>query len=161
MSKQGMFYMAGTDNSGEYVVVAASPLGRVGYRDLGNEVRVRLEPASQPAAEAIAPLLTGWKQPDEQFRFSVVTPKGAAAEIVVRRALAAIQAGGVTFNPAVAGYEGKIFVGHVAPQLGTHVAADKKFVETESISIEIPAATLATVISSAEQLAEALRSLRG
>lgn len=70
------FYMAGTEKTGEYFVVAVSSLGRVGCRDLGWGFRVRVEPSSEAAAAELAMVLQApeWKQPgdDGQNRFSCV-----------------------------------------------------------------------------------------
>ncbi len=66
------FYMAGTEKTGEYVVVVVTPLGRIGYRVLGDDTfRVRLEPSD--VTEKLIAKLASWKQPDkEQKRFSTV-----------------------------------------------------------------------------------------
>src|SRR4051812_25211594 len=69
------WHMAGTEGTGEYVVVARTPLGCVGYREFGHVYRVRVEP--QPSGwAALARALTkdsGWKQPGDggQARFSI------------------------------------------------------------------------------------------
>jgi hypothetical protein len=69
------FTMVGTTKSGQYVGLAAD-LGQVGFRNLGSEYRLRIEPADQRAARLLAPMFpTGeWTQPGDggQFRFSRV-----------------------------------------------------------------------------------------
>jgi hypothetical protein len=98
MSEQeNPFQMDGTEGTGEYVVLATSSFGRVGYRDLGDVVRVRVEPSTAHTA-TIAQSLTseaGWKQPgdDGQDRFSLLVPKGEAAKAAVSGAFALIKRG--------------------------------------------------------------------
>ena len=70
------FFMAGTEGTGEYLVLLVTELGRVGIRKLGDSIRIRVEPANDAAADAIRsafPAAT-WKQPGAggQFRFSRV-----------------------------------------------------------------------------------------
>lgn len=69
------FTMVGTTRSGQYVGLAAD-LGQVGYRNLGGEYRLRIEPADQRAANLLAPMFPRgeWSQPGDggQFRFSRV-----------------------------------------------------------------------------------------
>lgn len=64
------FYMPGTQKTGQYIVVANSKRGRVGYRLLGNgSVRVRIEPTNLQSAKRLAAVFTrgeGWKQPGDQ-----------------------------------------------------------------------------------------------
>jgi hypothetical protein len=80
------WYMAGTEGTGEYLVIGQNKLGRLGIRPLGNDqVRIRIEPASTEAAETLAkcfPAENGWKQPGDggQSRFSYV----AAGDKAVR-----------------------------------------------------------------------------
>lgn len=73
--------MAGTEGTGEYVVIGRIPLGgkieaRIGIRSLGGgRCRLRIEPGSVQSAEALAPLFPEWllfKQPGDggQLRFS-------------------------------------------------------------------------------------------
>jgi len=105
MSKS-KFYMAGTDGTGEYAVVAVSVLGRIGYRRLDDgSTRVRVEPFNEDSAAAMATALSGWKQPDKnQFRFSMAATGN--------NAVAAMEAGlhalgfpeDVEFNPAASGW---------------------------------------------------------
>lgn len=81
---ESKWYMAGTEGTGEYVVIASSPNGRVGYRLLKNSgsVRIRIEPdgafarvwESNPGSLAVLSKDAGWKQPSEwNNRFSLVT----------------------------------------------------------------------------------------
>lgn len=86
------FYMAGTEGTGEYKVISSSSVGRVGYRDLGGLVRIRLEPANKRQAAKIAEVLSyedGWKQPEPQgqYRFSIVLPKGSEAVAAIEMAM--------------------------------------------------------------------------
>lgn len=78
--------MAGTEGTGEYRVIAATKLGRVGFRPLiCGSFRIRVEPRDQAVAEALSKNFpTGeWKQPGSQFRFSTVSNAKA-----VRKSLA-------------------------------------------------------------------------
>ena len=80
----GKFFMAGSEGTGQYVVIARTARGRVGIRalcgtvdsiDSLHEARIRVEPFNRPGVVAkMAPILTGWKQPGEdgQHRFSRV-----------------------------------------------------------------------------------------
>jgi len=74
MESDSKFYMAGTDKTGEYVVVAVNSAGKLGYRDLGCDFRTRFEPseATQSAVAEVLTKHTGWKQPDDDggLRFS-------------------------------------------------------------------------------------------
>jgi hypothetical protein len=98
MAYSHKFFMYGTERTGEYIVVAVTPAGRVGYRELGSgEVRIRVEPALYDGAkEEIARFLTrmpGWKQPGDngQQRFSLVVATDAKT-VPLCTALAAIGA---------------------------------------------------------------------
>ena len=61
------FFMAGTEGTGEYVVIANSDFGRVGVRHLSNDrVRVRVEPKTEVGASELAAVCgDGWKQPGD------------------------------------------------------------------------------------------------
>ncbi|MDB5186620.1 MAG: hypothetical protein JWM07_92 [Candidatus Saccharibacteria bacterium] len=104
--QENPFHMSGTEGTGEYKVLASSSFGRVGYRDLGYEVRVRVEP-SPTQAENIAQTLSpdaGWKQPGDggQDRFSIIVPKGEAATAALSDAFALIKRGRpLVYNPPV------------------------------------------------------------
>jgi hypothetical protein len=86
MACSDKFYMAGSEGTGQYIVVAVTPAGKVGYRDLGGgwcggdeSVRIRMEPASLAVAKRAAEILTlklGWKQALRYFsHFSFVVRK--------------------------------------------------------------------------------------
>lgn len=73
------WHMAGTEGTGEYVVIAATRRGRIGVRVLQGfgqgHVRIRLEPSKRaPLAQMAKAFPVGWKQPgnDGQNRFSRV-----------------------------------------------------------------------------------------
>jgi hypothetical protein len=76
-SKDDKWYMAGSEESGEYYVILCGKYGRLGVRELSWGWRVRIEPTDQKAADklraAFYPAM-GWKQPgdDGQFRFSSI-----------------------------------------------------------------------------------------
>lgn len=80
------FFMAGTEGTGKYVVIANSDFGRVGVRYLSNDlVRVRVEPKNEVGASELAAVCgSGWKQPGEggQPRFSRVVKQGDLAATV-------------------------------------------------------------------------------
>lgn len=88
------WYMAGTDYTGEYRVIAMNDAGKIGVRPLGNHVRIRIEPCSPEAAQALAgtfSLEQGWKQPDMlNPRFSLFTTRGEDAVKTVEDALRAL-----------------------------------------------------------------------
>lgn len=104
------WHMAGTEKTGQYVVVARSALGRVGYRWLGCNFRVRVEPADEAASALLAEKFVGWKQPDQfgGLRYSTMGQGGVelVAELLVcvKYALDAFTNGGVPtpleVNPA-------------------------------------------------------------
>ena len=85
MAKQKWTYMAGTEGSGEYKVVVRTRYGTLGFRDLGDTVRIRVEPVDDPKVIAkMSTLLTraaSWKQPGDggQRRFSIVVSKAMLA----------------------------------------------------------------------------------
>lgn len=73
------WHMAGTEGTGEYVVVLHTRLGRVGYRLLRDYARIRVEP-SPKGSSILSTVLTwsrGWKQPGDsaQNRFSIVVQR--------------------------------------------------------------------------------------
>lgn len=93
--KDAGFQMAGTEQTWEYVVVAVTPAGRVGFRDLGDEeFRVRVEPteASAKVLKRNFQARYNWKQPgdDEQFRFSHLFSGQKNLRAVIGRALKAL-----------------------------------------------------------------------
>lgn len=117
MNDGNMFYMAGTEGTGQYLVLASTARGRVGVRVLtGNvkhmshihEARVRVEPANaNGAAREVGKLLIprlSWKQPnDKQLRFSTVTPGERKLKRRLTLALKAIGTG--------------VFIAQVNPEL--------------------------------------------
>ncbi len=94
--KEGKWYMAGTEGTGEYLVLAETEYGRVGIRPLsGGWYRIRVEP-SEKGLSSIKCLSreSGWKQPgqDGQIRYSIMTPSDSFLE----RRLQALLAIGAT-----------------------------------------------------------------
>jgi hypothetical protein len=87
LTKDGSFFMAGTEGTGAYKPVVKTSLGQVGVRALGDSFRVRVEPANSEAAAVLAPYFPAsqWKQPESggQARFScVVDGKGKLNEVI-------------------------------------------------------------------------------
>jgi hypothetical protein len=83
---QAQWYMAGTEGTGEYLVVLRTRLGRVGYRDLNGSYRIRVEPKPE-GRDPLATVLTqssGWKQPGDQGqdRFSIVVQRGQLFDVL-------------------------------------------------------------------------------
>lgn len=73
MKKKPWNYMAGTESTGEYEVLARTGRGKVGVRRLGNNwFRIRLEPFGARFVSKMATGLVDWKQPGNacQNRFS-------------------------------------------------------------------------------------------
>lgn len=114
--KKDLFHMAGTEGTGEYVVIAKTGRGRIGVRPLygsldtmsaAEAARIRVEPVAEKSVVGIAKVLAagrGWKQPDsQQNRFStVVEGGGEKLKLRVLKALTAIGVGEglkVTMNP--------------------------------------------------------------
>ncbi len=104
--------MAGTEGTNEYLVLASSSFGRVGYRLLPyGKVRIRVEPASLRHADKFAEILThatGWKQPGEghQNRFSTVLNRGIQAIDVLEEVFALIKRGRpIEYNPTPPRYK--------------------------------------------------------
>jgi hypothetical protein len=102
MTKNKQFDMAGTEGTHEYIVLAETERGALGYRELGGSFRVRVEPAQGHAAELSAdfPRVAGWKQPGDsgQQRFSLVVHNGAALKDALVRALGALLGGEAAVN---------------------------------------------------------------
>lgn len=97
-----IWYMGGTEKTGQYNVLARTALGTMGVRELSDgRVRIRIEPTAE-GAEALAKVFTradGFKQPGDsgENRFSIVVDAKsdrAGYEAVVRKALHALVAGG-------------------------------------------------------------------
>jgi hypothetical protein len=86
------FYMAGTEGTGSYIVIALIAGARIGFRALPDaHFRIRVEPgaldaegssfepADTPDEALTAALADGWKRPDAaQNRFSIVVHEDAA-----------------------------------------------------------------------------------
>jgi hypothetical protein len=95
---QSEWYVAGTEETGEFVCPLKSDLGLVSFRctvdHRGSIVRVRVEPANDAAAERLAeafPTADGWKQPSTwQYRFSKVFTDTDEAIATVERAIEAL-----------------------------------------------------------------------
>jgi len=89
------WYMAGTEGTGRYLVVARNSFGRVGFRVLWDgRVRVRVEPTPGEPTVKLAKVFTidkGWKQPDHQHRFSIVCGGRMEAIVVIRNAIRALR----------------------------------------------------------------------
>lgn len=86
--------MAGTQKTGQYLVIGRSSSGRIGIRPLGDgQVRVRIEPAGQstPSLAKRFPRYDDWKQPGDggQDRFSRVVT-GEAGIMMVEQAIKAL-----------------------------------------------------------------------
>lgn len=100
-----LFFMAGTEGTGEYMVPLATSQGAVGYRCLsGERFRLRVEPVGDDVETLAAAFPSpDWKQPGQggQHRFSTVISGGyealAAALTKAVAALSADQPGQVTF----------------------------------------------------------------
>lgn len=93
--------MAGTEGTNKYRVIARGDGGRIGFRLLGDTLRLRIEPSGETAAAALAehfPSNQFWKQPGPMgtvtFRFSRVLPKGEKAVEVVELAIKALSTQG-------------------------------------------------------------------
>ena len=102
MKKNGKWFMAGTEKTGEYLVVVIGSLGKVGYRDLGNgSFRVRVEPVDAAAQTVLAPSFQSWKQPGfGQLRFSLVAYGTKDLQFALRMAIAALaKANHLQVNP--------------------------------------------------------------
>ena len=99
------FKMAGTENTGNYIVVGYSGRGRIGIRVLSGNAgalagvriaRIRVEPTEVTRTVAkVGAMLTrqlGWKQvgDDEQHRFSIVHTVSAGIEEAVVRGIASL-----------------------------------------------------------------------
>lgn len=87
--------MAGTEGTGQYLVIGRTSSGRIGIRPLrGGQVRVRIEPVSSQAASTLSehfPREKCWKQPGDsgEDRFSRVIV-GEAGIVVVEQAIKAL-----------------------------------------------------------------------
>lgn len=96
MDYDNKFYMAGTEGTGEYLVLAVTPRGRLGYRTLSSgRSRVRIEPAKEAHLKRFSELevLEAWKKPDSQRRFSVMTFSSEGLTQALKTGLVVIGAG--------------------------------------------------------------------
>lgn len=80
MDTNKRWYMAGTEKTGEYAVLAVGSVGRLGVRNLNGCFRVRFEPVINLDILTIQVMLGlspyNWKSPNnEQIRFSTVVRK--------------------------------------------------------------------------------------
>lgn len=84
--------MAGTERTFEYVVLAATPKGRLGVRDLGEgTARVRVEPTQANDPLSALSASEGWKQPSLGYpRHSIVTHSPVALAQAIVTAVGAI-----------------------------------------------------------------------
>ena len=131
------WYMAGTEGTGQYVVIAVSPLGRVGFRRLNGETRVRLEPENKKVATEAGMyeiISTGWKRPDwsdkRRYRFSMVPHTAVEAVKALDLALKAIGLEGVQFNP----FDGKDWVEKLAESYGMNAVDLRKVLAPVQVS---------------------------
>lgn len=84
--------MAGTEGTYEYKVLAETPAGRIGIRELsGGQSRIRVEPVDNATLSAL-PRSNGWKQPGDQGqpRHSIVAANSGDASKAVTAGLAAL-----------------------------------------------------------------------
>jgi protein-tyrosine phosphatase len=90
------WYMAGTEGTGKYLVIARNKAGKIGIRPFDRTVRIRIEPTDQDSADALAaffPRSEKWKQPGDngQNRFSLDLLKGMKTIMTVASALKALK----------------------------------------------------------------------
>jgi len=96
MNKDSKFFMAGTDGSGQYVVIALGERGRVGARRLGDDkYRIRIEPVEFDGDlhEEIEEHLKGdWSHPEDSdhHRFSICSENKVQTLAFISMALKAI-----------------------------------------------------------------------
>lgn len=125
--KSGPYFMAGTEQTGKYRVIAITKLGKVGYRELNgacdnNYVRIRVEPADEKAAAKMSQSFSRdkWKQPgqNDQFRYSIVVTENDAGEFIgtalkaigaikktaVTKAIQGLRTAGIQVNPNAPGW---------------------------------------------------------
>lgn len=137
--------MPGTERTWEYVVVAATLLGRVGYRDFthtGSPLRIRVEPTAGNGPFSALSRSAGWKQPgdDGQPRHSIVVPAGSCGNQsagALKLALAAIQAGEIeTLVNLAAPAEARALVGAAAAPTITPTAVSTKPAVTTAMNVQ-------------------------
>jgi hypothetical protein len=102
MTINDKFYMPGTERTGQYIVLLVTSLGRVGYRDLGSSVRVRIEPASRAAGDTLRPHFPGYKEGigGQEYRFSTVVDKSTLPGVLENAVRALVPGGNCEINPA-------------------------------------------------------------
>jgi hypothetical protein len=101
MTINDKFFMAGTEKTGQYVVVLVTELGRVGFRKdtrIGPDgYRVRVEPFGNPPARVLTESLHPgiWKQPGDggQHRFSSEVATESELESALDEALRGLLSG--------------------------------------------------------------------
>lgn len=110
------WYMAGTEGTGKYVVVAQNNVGRVGFRDLNGAFRIRFEPSektlgSYSAVKEIHENLGGeWTYPNGQKRFSIVVKGEEALSAALSHVEEQMEDGGsYEINPSAPGFARAIF----------------------------------------------------
>lgn len=146
--------MLGTDGTGEYIVFAVGRYGCIGYRLLGDKVRIRVEPLDEVCNGWCAQILKGWTQPTAgNMRYSLVADRGPEVLMVVRLgfgAISGLSSGDPEINPDAADWR-KIISGKSAPKAQPKPAAPKK----------LPIFGKDQLLAAAKQLAQDLRELRG
>ena len=157
MSDSNNFYMSGTDGSGEYVVVAATDRGRVGFRALnGGQTRVRVEPAGEPVE--LADCFPSWKQPVEGLvRFSLVCKDEQSRAAAVRQGLEAIGATAPSLQVNSAAPEWALAL-LAAPPAPAETAEPESDEDDGDVADAADAAE--TLAKAAAELARRLRQLR-
>jgi len=92
------WYMAGTEGTGDYKVIAMNSAGKLGIRPLeGGSVRIRIEFTDEGRSklEKSFVLEEGWKQPSfTQQRFSKVLPNGTETVQAIVAALKVLEKAG-------------------------------------------------------------------
>lgn len=152
--------MAGTEGTWEYVTLAATRLGRIGYRDYthsGSPLRIRVEPTEGNGPFAVLSRAAGWKQPGDayQLRHSVVVPQGAAANTALALGLSAIKAGELetVINPAAPQWARDLIV-QLTPATtvaGTVVVEGVDFVDHPTVGALLSAEAAAMISAIASQ----------
>jgi hypothetical protein len=102
------WYMAGTESTGEYIVIGENALGRIGFRVFSDRVRIRIEAPGgvegedqQECLSRLAELFDErWKQPSESCpRISLVVNRALAREIIERAMAVLVDNGGRLKRP--------------------------------------------------------------
>jgi hypothetical protein len=156
MNVMHLFYMAGTEGTGEYVVLIDTTHGRVGYRNLGgNRFRVRVEPkrARKTLVRFFPPCK--WKQPGDagQDRFSIVVDGEEALKSVLSRAVKALTRGKRTItnvNPVAPSCMIDGVVDVAAPKLREELVQTAQHLKVRFANRRWKLSTLACKIAAAE-----------